>query len=93
MIEMAPSLLRKTFTLREFARLIAPLDGDSSLDGPLRWRTILPKVARARSAHPSDPSQDDVIDPYRRPNEVYQQMVGELVPAVKSLIDWEHNYR
>lgn len=92
-IEMAPQLLRKTFTLREFARLLTELDGDTSVSGPQRWRSILPKVVRARTVHPSDPSHDDVVDPYRRPDEVYQQMVRELVPAVKTLVDWEFSHR
>ncbi|MUK02274.1 low molecular weight phosphatase family protein [Vibrio cholerae] len=92
-VEMAPSLLRKTFTLREFARLLSSLDGDPSLSGPTRWRSILPKVVRARSVNPSDPGQDDVVDPYRRPDEVYQQMVRELVPAVETLVNWESKYR
>ncbi|WP_104117829.1 low molecular weight phosphatase family protein [Arthrobacter sp. B1805] len=92
-IEMAPSLLRRTFTLREFARLLNDLEGDPSLTGPMRWRSIMPKVVRARTIHPSDPSHDDVVDPYRRPDAVYQQMVRELVPAVKTLVDWEYNHR
>lgn len=92
-IEMSPSLLRKTFTLREFARVLATVDGDQSLDGPRRWRALLPKVVRARSAHPSDPSHDDVVDPYRRPDEVYQQMVRELVPSVQSIVAWELEHR
>ncbi|MDQ0734051.1 arsenate reductase/protein-tyrosine-phosphatase family protein [Arthrobacter agilis] len=92
-VEMAPSLLRKTFTLREFARLVTTLEGDSSLDGPHRWRAILPMVVRARTVHPSNPLQDDVVDPFRRPETVYQQMARELVPAVKTLAHWEHNYR
>jgi protein-tyrosine phosphatase len=92
-IEMAPSLLRKTFTLREFARLITTLDGETSSSGPLRWRAILPRVVRARNAHPSGPSHDDVVDPFRRPDEVYQQMASELVPAVETLVSWEASHR
>jgi protein-tyrosine phosphatase len=92
-IEISPSLLRKTFTLREFARLLPALEGDSSLDGPRRWREILPKAIRARRAHPSNPSDDDVIDPYHRPEQVYRQMASDLVPAVRTLVDWEYNHR
>lgn len=92
-IEMNPALLRRTFTLREFARLLAPLEGDPALTGPERWRSILPRVIRARTVHPADPGLDDVVDPYRRPDEVYQQMVRELVPAVKALVAWESRHR
>ncbi|WP_028280550.1 low molecular weight phosphatase family protein [Arthrobacter sp. H5] len=92
-IEMMPSLLRKTFTLREFARLLSTLDGDPTLSAPMRWRAILTKVVRARTIHPSDPSHDDVVDPFRREESVYHQMVRELVPAVESLVDWEQKHR
>ncbi|MEC5200170.1 protein-tyrosine phosphatase [Arthrobacter sp. PL16] len=92
-VEMAPSLLRKTFTLREFARLISPLEGDASLDSPHRWRAILPAAQRNRAMQPTDASNDDVVDPYRRPDEVYQQMVRELVPAVHTLVRWENRHR
>lgn len=92
-IEMSPSLLRQTFTLREFARLIDKIDGDASLDGPNRWRAALPKVVRSRAAHPSAPELDDIVDPYRRPKDVYQQMAQELVPAVKTLVHWEYSHR
>ncbi|WP_458116745.1 arsenate reductase/protein-tyrosine-phosphatase family protein [Arthrobacter sp. D2-10] len=92
-IEMMPSLLRKTFTLREFARLLSPLEGDPTLPAPMRWRAIMPKVVRARTVHPSDPSGDDVVDPFRRADAVYQQMVRELVPAVESLVGWERKHR
>jgi protein-tyrosine phosphatase len=92
-IEMAPSLLRRTFTLREFARLIENLDGDLAAQGPQRWRMTIPKAVRARSAHPVGPSHDDVVDPYRQPKEVYQRMVEELVPAVSTLTEWELRHR
>lgn len=95
-VEMSPSLVRKTFTLREFARLLDTLDTpdqDPSESGPLRWRTLLPKLARARTVHPSDPSFDDVVDPFRRSDNVYQQMVSELVPAVDFILNWEKRHR
>jgi protein-tyrosine phosphatase len=92
-VQMSPSLLRRTFTLREFARLITTAGGDPSLDGPNRWRAVLPKVVRARSIHPTDPLEDDVVDPYRRPAEVYEQMVRELVPATNTLVEWENAHR
>lgn len=91
-IEMAPALLRKTFTLREFARVIRTVNGDQSLNAPQRWRSVLPAVTRARSAHPLEPSGDDVVDPFRHPSEVYQQMTRELVPAVKNLEEWEYKH-
>lgn len=69
-IDLAPGVLRRTFTLREFARLFQGLDGGPDSSGPGRWRAVLPQVLRSRSAHPLDPSFDDVIDHYRRPPDI-----------------------
>jgi protein-tyrosine phosphatase len=82
---MSPAMLKKTFTLREFARLLPLLDLDDSLQGAERWRFALPKALRARSAHTSSPDVDDVIDPYRRSPDVYLQMKSEITPAVCEL--------
>jgi protein-tyrosine phosphatase len=35
---------------------------------------------------PADPSDDDVIDPYRRPWAVYQQSASQLAPALSRVI-------
>jgi protein-tyrosine phosphatase len=91
-VEMAPALVRKTFTLRELARLLPVIDVDPGDSAAARWRAAVPKAVRARTANPADPGEDDVVDPYRRSDEVYQRMVRELVPAVDALVEWERRY-
>ena len=91
-VELCPSLLRRTFTLRELARLLPLLDGDADALPSDRWRNVLPKALRARTANPVEPKQDDIVDPFRRPEEVYHQMVRELTPAVDALLAWERKH-
>lgn len=90
--ELAPSRLRSTFTMREFARLAETLDDETlraaadaaGADPSARLRAAGATVAGRRgvvpAATPAD--SDDVIDPYRRPWEVYIQSANELVPAL-----------
>lgn len=85
-VEMSPAMLRRTFTLREFARLASSLDLEDSLNGPDRWRAGLPYAVRARSMHPMSPQDDDVIDPYRRSDSDYQQMRCELAEALQTIV-------
>lgn len=92
--ELAPARLRSTFTVREFARLSASLtdaelreaadaDGTTTDDGT-RLRTAAALVASRRGLlpPPSDPTEDDVIDPYGRDEDVYRLSAAQLVPAL-----------
>ncbi|MCT9819023.1 low molecular weight phosphatase family protein [Microbacterium sp. W1N] len=90
--ELAPSRLRSTFTVREFARLAASLSDDALVsaaeaagpDPSARLRAAAATVAGMRGLTPSpaDPADDDVIDPYRRSWETYQLSAQQLVPAL-----------
>ncbi|QKJ20237.1 low molecular weight phosphatase family protein [Microbacterium hominis] len=94
--ELAPSRMRQTFTVREFARITAAM-GDRMLlaaaseggDDP-RARVRMVGVAaasqRGLAPAPSAPEEDDVIDPYRKPWEVYQQSAAQLLPAVVEVV-------
>ena len=91
-LELAPSRLRSTFTVREFARLAAPLSGDelrdaadeAGADAAARVRAAAALVASLRGVAlpPTEPVEDDVIDPYRRPWSTYQESAAQLVPAL-----------
>lgn len=90
--QMAPSLVRKTFTLRELARILPSVEGEPEADPGERWKAALKRAARLRSQISSAPETDDIVDPYRRKPEVYQQMMRELSPAVATLLDWERRF-
>ncbi|MFT3798202.1 low molecular weight phosphatase family protein [Microbacterium sp.] len=87
---LAPTRLRATFTLREFARLAEAAD-DASLVAVAHTvapRSRLHAVAaylaslRGAVAAPADARADDVIDPYRQSSETYARSAQQLIPAL-----------
>ncbi|WP_342022265.1 low molecular weight phosphatase family protein [Arthrobacter citreus] len=92
-VELAPGLLRRTFTLRELARLLPLVEGQRDVGASERWTAAVARALRLRTANPVGPEEDDVVDPYRRSEDVYQQMVHQLTPAVDTLLSWERKHR
>ncbi|MCK6210821.1 low molecular weight phosphatase family protein [Georgenia sp. EYE_87] len=90
-VELAPAVVRRTFTLREFARLASQVDRDEleeKAGGPnatpaSRLDALVPLAAAHRSA--VDPELDDVVDPYRRELPVYRQSFDQILPAVRTI--------
>ncbi|MHA7239326.1 arsenate reductase/protein-tyrosine-phosphatase family protein [Arthrobacter sp. TMS1-12-1] len=87
-VEMSPIMLRKTFTLRELARLLPRIAIEDALQGPDRWSATPPKALRVRSIHAGPPEEDDVVDPYGRTDDVYRRMLDQLNPAILALTNW-----
>ncbi|YCH07651.1 low molecular weight phosphatase family protein [Arthrobacter sp. alpha11c] len=90
-LQLDASLLKRTFTIREFARMLAVLEtrGDVVPEGGILefWRALPARAASVRHlALPTDPADNDVIDPYRRAEEVYHQMEDELAPAILGIL-------
>lgn len=87
-VQLAPSMLKKTFTLREIARLLPSIKPSGhSLDAD-RWRAMLPQAIRARSAQTGRPEDDDVVDPYRKNEATYGLMMREMLPALQRVVEW-----
>jgi protein-tyrosine phosphatase len=91
-LQLQPAL-KRTFTVREFARILAALPLDATEQDLVRrgrprraWRHLVGRVwevkATAGSATHGDP-EDEVVDPYRLGPEVWAQMTDELVPALE----------
>ena len=89
--ELAPSRLRSTFTIREFARLAtavpadelrAATDAATSASEKVRAAASVVASYRGLVPPPDDPADDDVIDPYRQPWETYLLSAQQLEPAV-----------
>lgn len=87
---MSPSLMPFAFPVREFARLTATLSEDqlraaASAGETPRQRLTSAVLAvsnqRALAPRPND-IDNDVIDPYHRPVEVYEESARQLVPAL-----------
>lgn len=89
-VQLSPALLRRTFTVRQFARLAATLSDDevrrgvvgAGSDASARLRALAQLVGGQRGLVPSEPDNDDVIDPYRRSQTTYELSASQLVPAV-----------
>jgi protein-tyrosine phosphatase len=86
-----PRANRYTFTLREFARVIESYVRDSdakplikSLSLPETLRSAIPLLAAQRgyTDAPASPEDDDVIDPYRRSQEIYDRAGTEISDAI-----------
>lgn len=89
-VELHPAAVRRTFTLRELARLVAlvepselPGAGATTAD---RLRALVPLAAVRRGLVPALPADDDVPDPYGRGEAAYRKTFTLLVPAVETLV-------
>lgn len=99
-VELVPRAIRYTFTIREFARLVADLtddDLDEAAALPLddlvgRLSTLIGLAASQRGAVAPlvSADDDDVVDPYRRSDEVYVESAQQLVPAINAVTDLFH---
>ena len=95
-VQLYPRATRHTFTLREFARLVAGiLDEDleraarldaSDLVGRLNELVEVAASRRGLVEPPDSLDDDNVIDPYRQTDEVYRQSAEQLVPAVNTVL-------
>lgn len=89
-VQMMPRSLRRVFTIREFARLASTLStedaraaADAAGDDPReRLRAVALAVADQRGLSEPVADEDDVIDPYRRSQEIYEQSAAEMTPAI-----------
>jgi protein-tyrosine phosphatase len=90
-VDLAPAVVRRTFTLRELARLASQVDleqlearaGGPTATPASRLDALVPLAAAHRSA--VAPELDDVLDPYRRELSVYQESFDQIVPAVRTI--------
>ncbi len=82
-VSLHPLAARYSYTINEFARLVS---GASPVEAPT-IRAFLAAIAalRGQTPPPSDPRQDDIEDPYRRSQDVYDR-VGLAVDAATSAI-------
>ncbi|KQR65615.1 protein tyrosine phosphatase [Arthrobacter sp. Leaf337] len=100
-LQLDASLLKRTFTIREFARMLEALEerdaaaGEASRnegnnkapDAGTLWRGLPARLASVRHlALAADSADNEVIDPYKRGPEVYRQMEDELAPAILTIL-------
>lgn len=93
-VRALPRANRCTVTLREAARLLESLAADpeaqaelarlqelSALDA-LRAAVPLVMAQRGFAGQPATPDDDDVVDPYRRPQQVYDASGRQIADAI-----------
>ena len=99
-LQLDASLLKRTFTIREFARMLdvleeregqapqgAGLNGERLAANTKLWRKLPARAASVRHlALAPDTADNDVVDPYRRSADYYRQMEDELAPAIISVL-------
>lgn len=98
-VAMSPRLLKRTYTVREFAAVLAELAvmpggtlprGNDTTAVETRWAALLKTAQLARhAARMKLEGNLDVVDPYRQSDPVYDRMVDELLPALISIVKFE----
>lgn len=93
-VNLVPRASRYAFTLREFGRLalafanqsasmleeVNAVDGiRDAIEGATKLRGTLPLL--------EDPSDDDVVDPYRKNDAVYEQSAEQLIPPIRNIAE------
>ena len=85
-VALVPAAVRRTFTLRELARLLDGVDPErvaqAGADGTgERLGAALPLAAARRGFRP-DPREDDVADPYGRDDQAFRRAFDAVTDAV-----------
>ncbi|MFL4479379.1 low molecular weight phosphatase family protein [Paeniglutamicibacter sp. ORCA_105] len=101
-VAMSPRLLKRTYTVREFAAVLDELaampddtlpNGSDPTTVDTRWAAILKAAQLVRhSARMKLAGNLDVVDPYRQSDPVYDRMVDELLPSLRSIVKFESSY-
>ncbi|MCL3862910.1 low molecular weight phosphatase family protein [Actinotalea sp. K2] len=83
-VELYPGAVRRTFTLRELARLAAAIDPDEIPSGTpaARLAALAPIAASQRGLHARPAGEDDVVDPWGGDKSLYRESFDQLRPAV-----------
>ncbi|WP_412744721.1 low molecular weight phosphatase family protein [Krasilnikovia sp. MM14-A1004] len=81
-VSLAPSALRRTFTLRQFTRLVAAVRPAPDLVAgpvPRRLRVLVERVQDTRHLVPAVPAdEDDLPDPVNQPIEAFRDCAAEI---------------
>jgi len=94
-VELVPRASRYTFTIREFARIAEGVPGETidelvrdEPDVEERMRLAVEEIGFSRGSVPpaAFADDDDVIDPYRRSDDVFELSAQHLAPAVTTTV-------
>ena len=86
-VELWPPSVRRTFTVREFARLLEEIDASAIPQGtPAERLCAAMPLAVARRGFRRTSEGDDVVDPFRLSDEVYATSFMEITAAVRIIV-------
>jgi protein-tyrosine phosphatase len=87
-VDLWPAAVRRSFTLREFARLLSWVEPAALPAGPPaeRLRAAIPLAAAERGRERTSPAEDDVVDPFRLSNAVYENSFEQITSAVNAIV-------
>ncbi|WP_202565986.1 low molecular weight phosphatase family protein [Agreia sp. COWG] len=90
-VSMMPRASRKTFTIREFERLLGThaervpesvvIPGDRSREALTNFVADVASM-RGLSRNVPSPGDDDIVDPYRQPQDVYDKAASLILSAI-----------
>ena len=89
-VSMLPRGSRRTFTIREFARLVAAVDpAEVTGDDPVTRAGALVDAAAAQRGYvrAESPADDDVADPYRRRMDAFRAAAKEIDAATSVIAE------
>lgn len=88
---MYPRALRRVFTFRDFADLVSGVDGLSARVSHMDSRAWVCQVTEMAAASrglkpPLEPAQADILDPFRRKDEVFATMAQQVVESMPAVV-------
>lgn len=90
-VRLAPSAMRRCFTLKEFVRLVGGLQEDPVTVGGFD-AVVAAAAARRGTAAPVPPAEDDIADPWGRSRQDLYECALEIDGALSGLIRlWEQS--
>jgi protein-tyrosine phosphatase len=89
--QMSPKVLRRVFTFRDFADLVGGMQGPRgqvASTGSRGWvGQVTDKAAASRGLKPPlEPDSVDIVDPFRRKDEVFATMAAQVVQAMPAVV-------
>ena len=86
-VTMAPPALGRTFTIRQFARLVDQIEPITAVDPVELGRQLVDDAKFARGMlQPVPVDQDDVADPMGRPLTVFRECADQIEDAVRRIL-------
>ena len=88
-VTLAPGVVRRAFTLRQFGRLAAALPAADALAGtvPERLRVLVEEVNANHHLVPTVPADmDDLADPVNQPIEAFRECAQEIWKSVSTVV-------